>query len=204
MRIHLSVVLAMAFGLIVLLGYFIPIGPLGVLRTLMVEWAGILVVVALLVGVVNLYQVHWQKMTTDSPSRIYSIVLIVSLSLTLLVVGWFGPVHGVSLWLFNYIQVPIESSLMALLTIILVIAVIRMFRRRINFLSILFVITVFFILIASSPMVEVQVPALTTLQTWVTQVPAVAGARGILIGITLGILATGLRILIGSDRPYEG
>jgi hypothetical protein len=53
-------------------------------------------------------------------------------------------------------------------------------------------------------MVEVQVPALTTLQTWVTQVPAVAGARGILIGITLGILATGLRILIGSDRPYEG
>jgi hypothetical protein len=32
----------------------------------------------------------------------------------------------------------------------------------------------------------------------------VAGARGILLGVALGSLTTGLRILIGADRPYSG
>jgi len=32
----------------------------------------------------------------------------------------------------------------------------------------------------------------------------VAGARGILLGVSLGVIATGVRILIGSDRPYGG
>jgi hypothetical protein len=33
---------------------------------------------------------------------------------------------------------------------------------------------------------------------------ASGGARGILIGVALGTIATGLRVIIGSDRPYDG
>jgi hypothetical protein len=33
---------------------------------------------------------------------------------------------------------------------------------------------------------------------------ASGGARGILIGVALGTIATGLRILMGVDRPYGG
>jgi hypothetical protein len=32
----------------------------------------------------------------------------------------------------------------------------------------------------------------------------IAGARGILLGIALGSVTTGLRILLGADRPYSG
>jgi hypothetical protein len=35
------------------------------------------------------------------------------------------------------------------------------------------------------------------------QVPTVAGARGIILGIALGAAATGLRVLLGFDQPYE-
>jgi DNA-binding beta-propeller fold protein YncE len=38
----------------------------------------------------------------------------------------------------------------------------------------------------------------------IAQVLAGAGARGILLGMALGILTTGLRILFGADRPYGG
>ena len=31
-----------------------------------------------------------------------------------------------------------------------------------------------------------------------------AGGRGILLGVALGSLVTGLRILFGVDRPYSG
>jgi hypothetical protein len=39
---------------------------------------------------------------------------------------------------------------------------------------------------------------------WITQVLALGGARGILIGVALGTLTTGLRVLFGADRPYGG
>jgi hypothetical protein len=36
----------------------------------------------------------------------------------------------------------------------------------------------------------------------IVRVPAVAGARGLLLGIALGAIATGIRVLVGLDRPY--
>ena len=30
------------------------------------------------------------------------------------------------------------------------------------------------------------------------------GARGIIIGVALGVITTGLRIFFGADRPYGG
>jgi hypothetical protein len=47
-------------------------------------------------------------------------------------------------------------------------------------------------------------PLVGNLRTWIVQVPSVGGARGILLGVALGTIATGLRILMGSDRPYGG
>jgi len=41
-------------------------------------------------------------------------------------------------------------------------------------------------------------------RSWLAQVPAIAGARGLLLGVALGTVATGIRILIGVDRPYGG
>jgi len=42
------------------------------------------------------------------------------------------------------------------------------------------------------------------MRPFIAQVMAGAGARGILLGMALGTLTTGLRILFGADRPYGG
>jgi hypothetical protein len=44
----------------------------------------------------------------------------------------------------------------------------------------------------------------TLIRPWVTQIWALGGARGILIGVALGTITTGLRVLFGVDRPYGG
>lgn len=204
MKFPFSVAVAIGIGLIVLAGYFIKSPLLLNVRTVLLEWATILAAVAVLVGIANLFTVHWGKLTSGKGSGIYSGISIVSLVLTLGIVGWFGLTNIYSLWIFNYIQLPVEGSLMALLAIILVLAGIRLLRRKSNMLSIVFIVTAMVILLATGPLFGITVPGLAELRTWIAQVPAMAGARGLLVGIALGIVATGLRILMGSDRPYGG
>jgi len=194
--------IAIGVGIVVLLGYFLQIDLLVNVRIIFLEWATILVGVALLIGVVNLFIVHWRKATSDGPNRINSITLLGGLTLTLLVVGWFGPTDPVSVWIFNYIQIPIEASLMALLSVVLIYAGIRLLRRKPNLLTIVFIATAVVILLMSGPLFGIDIPGMAALRIWIGKVPAVAGARGILLGISLGIVAAGLRILMGADRPY--
>jgi hypothetical protein len=40
------------------------------------------------------------------------------------------------------------------------------------------------------------------LRAEIVQVLAVGGARGILIGVALGAIVTGLRVLLAAERPY--
>jgi hypothetical protein len=196
--------IAIGVGVVVLLGYFLRFDLLVNLRVILLEWATLLVAVALLVGVVNLFIVHLGKSAADQQNRINSITLLVSLTTTLLVVGWFGPTHSYSLWIFNYIQLPIEASLMAILSVVLIYAGVRLLRHKPNLLSIVFIATSVVILLMTGPLFGIDIPGLAELRIWIGKVPAVAGARGILLGVSLGIVAAGLRILIGADRPYGG
>ena len=42
------------------------------------------------------------------------------------------------------------------------------------------------------------------IRPFIVSVFSTSGARGILLGVALGTLLTGLRVLIGADRPYGG
>lgn len=207
MKTPLSAAIAIGFGLVVLLGYFIDLPILDTLRQVFVQWAVILVSVAMLVGVANLALAHWRKIGQEQAGGAYSILVMVSLVVTLLVVGYFGPTGDWSLWIFNNIQVPVESSLMAILAIVLVYASARVLRQRINLLSVVFIATVLVMLILAVPWLGIEIPGLhgpDGLRSFISQVLAIAGARGILIGVALGTIATGLRVLMGADRPYGG
>jgi hypothetical protein len=207
METPLSAAIAIGFGLVVLLGYFIDLPILDTLRQVFVQWAVILVSVAMLVGVANLALAHWRKIGQEQAGGAYSILVLVSLVVTLLVVGYFGPTGDWSLWIFNNIQVPVESSLMAILAVVLVYASARVLRQRINLLSVVFIGTVLVMLILAVPWLGIEIPGLhgpDGLRSFISQVLAIAGARGILIGVALGTIATGLRVLMGADRPYGG
>jgi hypothetical protein len=123
----------------------------------------------------------------------------------MIIVGISGPAGSFSLWIFNSIQVPVEISLLAVLAFVLVYAVARLLTRRPKWYTILFLVSVVLVLLGSAPLFIVgEVSMLSSLRGWLVHVPAVAGARGLLLGVALGTVATGLRILIGIDRPYGG
>jgi hypothetical protein len=205
MRAPFSTAVAVIVGVLILLGYFIPFEPLANLQQVLLQWAIILAAFALLVGVLNLLGVHWNRIKRNQPGSFYSMVVIVALIVTGMVGLVFTPTGDWSLWVFNNIQMPIEISLMALLSVFFLYAGVRLLRRRFNTLSIVFILTAVVVLLGTAPLFFLEdVAALTTMRDYLVQVFALGGGRGILLGVALGTIVTGVRILTGTERPYSG
>lgn len=199
-----STAVAIAVGLIVLLGYLVNFGLLASLREVFVRWAVLLAAVALFAGLINLAGVHLNKVNTRQSGSFNSFVLLFMMITTLLVAGIMGPTNRWAMWIYQYVQVPIESSLMAILAVILVFAGTRVLRQRVSLFSLVFLGVAFLVLLGTASNPWLSLPVLADIRSWIMQVPAAAGARGILLGVALGSIATGLRVLLGADRPYEG
>jgi len=205
----ISMAVAVISGLAVLFLYFLPVIFGGVdWRTVLLQWASTLGAVALLVGLINLASVHARKLDDEGEFPFNSLVLVIAMLLTFGVVLVLGPASSWAMFIFNHIQIPIETSLVAILAITLLYSSARLVRRKTDAFSLVFIGTALLILFTSSPLVTDLFPAigglLQSFRDWIVSVPATAGARGILLGIALGTIATGIRILMGMDRPYGG
>lgn len=198
-----NTVVAISAGILTLIGYFIP--GLEFLSDTLINWAVVLAGFALILGMVNLLSIHLGRLRAQKPGSIYSLVVILAFAVTLILVGVTTPTGGPAMWIFDYITIPVEASLMAILVVTLGYSSMRLLRRRSGLLPVIFVSTVLLVLIGLAPIYAFgDLPVLSSIRAWIAQVPAMAGARGILLGVALGTVATGLRILIGADRPYGG
>jgi hypothetical protein len=196
-----AVSLAMGVGIVILLGYFVP--ALAAVQGVLLGWAIILAGSAAVVGVFNLVLVHASKISNREPGRHYSWVLLVCLLGSFLYGMAMGPADPGVRSLVNSVIVPVEASLMALLAVSLIYASVRLLRRRTSAMSLVFLATAVVMLVASAglPLRDLSIFN-DFLRPWMQHVLAMGGARGLLIGIGLGTLTTGLRVLMGTDRPY--
>ena len=203
MKAPVATAVAMGVGLVVLLGYFFPLPVFMGLRTLLLQWALLLAGTALFVGMVNLSQYHWARVRRRRKAA-GSVVVLLSLWLTFLLALYASPSSASIQWLFGAIVIPTSVALLGLLAFTLAYAAVRLPRRRPGVMAVLFLTTAVLIMLGTVALPGVgMLPFIgDTLRPWLAQVPAAAGARGILLGVGLGTVATGLRILLGSDRPY--
>jgi len=78
-----------------------------------------------------------------------------------------------------------------------------MFYRGVSLFSLVFALTAFATLAVTAVLFWFNIPWIGELRDWFSQVWSLGAMRAILIGVALGAITTGLRVLIGSDRPYE-
>ncbi len=198
-----AIALAVASGLIVLVGYFYPVEPLVQLRLQLTNWAMILGGMTVLVGIYNLLAVHVEKIRTRQKDAIYGGLLVLSLIITFGLGLVLGPDHTFMRAMVDAIIVPVEASLMAILAVTLIYASMRLLRRRVDAMSVVFLIVAVIFLVAMMPTPFGPIPG-DQLILQFTGMFSSGGARGLLIGVALGTLLTGLRIIFGVDRPYGG
>ena len=198
-----TAVFAIASGVIVLLGYFFPIAQLDQLRLQLIDWAIIIAGMAVLIGIYNLIAVQMEKIRSGQKGSFYGVLLILTLGITFALGFLLGPNDPFVRLAVDAVIVPVEASLMAILAVTLIYASIRLFRRRVDVTTVLFLLTAVLFLLAIMPTPFGPIPG-----DWIiTQFGGMVsrgGARGLLLGIALGTLLTGLRVLFGIDRPYGG
>lgn len=199
-----ATIIAISSGVIMLFTYIFPLGGL---RAFILEIVVIGAAAALVIGVINLTSVHAEKLRKGENAG-SSLALLLSLSITFFITLLQGSAfYPASLpnaqWILTNIQLPVEAALMGVLAITLTYAAARLITRRPNIFSIIFVLTLLVTLIASTQF-GLETGLGQSVLGFVSHGLASAGARGILIGVALGTIATGLRVLMGIDRPYGG
>jgi len=184
-------------GGITLLGQLTDAFLLGELSRVFVQWAGILFAFALVLGLLNLLAVHLRRVRRREPGWADSVALIGTVFVVLC--AGLGGVGAPSLqWIFQHVQAPLESAMLALLVFFMGGAAARALRLRGRGVA-LMLLTAAVVLLGQLPLMELFGRELSDLRAWIVNVPMTAGMRGIVLGVALGTLATGLRLLTGAE-----
>lgn len=210
MRNLLATAIAIGVGLVVLLGYVFSGTEVLALRLLFTDWAVTLAGLAVLIGLGNLLVVHGRRVEMGTPGWVYSLLLVLGLLLTVVVgvvEAVLGGVEapfsetGPTRLLFTGVVAASQAALFSLIAFLLVAGAARMLRNRRDPWSIGFLVAVVIALVGWIPLAPLGFA--NQFHTWLVSVPAAAGARGILLGVALGVLVVGLRLLTGLERPYN-
>jgi len=198
--------IAVTVGLTTLVGYlFAPLVPGLAVHLLFIRWAAILAAVAFLLGILNLFSVHVGRVAEMRREWPYSLILILAASLVIIIalLEQQGPGGRAMTWLFQYTLFPLEASAASLLLFFMVTTAYRAMSRRPTGYTFLFLLTIVLVLLGAIPFSASLADPLSQVRHWVVNVFATAGARGMLLGVALGTITAGLRVLLGIDRPHS-
>jgi hypothetical protein len=193
---------AIAVGSLMLIDFFFDERHINAVGGFFVESAVIIVAFALLLGLLNVLIVHFRRIGRRDEGWPYSIFLV-AVAVIVLVAGISGPQTDIVKWVFDNIQVPLQAATFSLLGFYVATAAYRAFRLR-SLESIAFIVAAVVVLLGQVPIGRYLGDLLPAAKDWILDVPSTAGVRGIIIGVALGTIATGVRVLVGFDRPYSG
>ncbi|HYR68479.1 MAG TPA: hypothetical protein VER77_01230 [Candidatus Dormibacteraeota bacterium] len=194
-------------GLFCLVAFFVP-HPLihesyGAIQT----WAIVVVGCTYVLGVANLLRVNVQQAQRREGDWIYKIVLIAGLLITM-AVGFsegnhYSDVTSHFNWIYRTFYSPMTSTMFALLAFFIASAAFRAFRIR-SPEALLLAIAAFILMLGRVPLGNAISHYIPDAADWLMEIPQNAAKRGILIGAALGVMATGIRVILGLEKAYGG
>jgi hypothetical protein len=168
----------------------------------LLEWAAFLAAVALVLGILNLFAIHLRR---SGKRKVYSLVLVIAMLavFALALTDALGVTSEGVEQVFTLVQVPLEAALASLLAFFLLFAGIRLWQRQRSGWSVLFLLTVLFLLLIQSPLPAAVEALVEPIRTFIYAVVVTAGVRGFLLGVALATIILSIRLLAGLERPYS-
>ena len=203
--------LAFLFGAVAVLIYYIPHAAAQEIERELSLWLRILYAFAYFLGLYSILNLHWTKIQRRQPGWAYSGVAITSFLVMIFFVvyndgaGPFAPQAraGGYQWMFTYIHVACASTMFSMLAFFISSAAYRTFRARTPEAAIL-LCSAIIVMLGRVPIGAYIADIIPDTMQWLMSVPNMAAKRGILLGVSLGAIATSLRIIFGIERSYLG
>lgn len=102
---------------------------------------------------------------------------------------------------FDYVYTPLAATIYSLLAFYVASAAFRSFRAR-NWLATLLLVAAVIVMIGRVPIGALLWGGFPWLQEWLMTWPNTAGQRALQMGAAIGVIASGLRVIFGIERPY--
>jgi hypothetical protein len=215
-------------GLFMILSFFVPHQLVSVPADFLQASAIIVVAFGYVLGGANVLRVNLDAIAKRQPNWPYKVLLLAGLIGTIAI----GFIDGVrqgggdwrswgafldpgtaSRWIYDRLYSSMASTMFALLAFFIASAAFRAFRIRTVEAGLL-AVAALIVMLGRVPLGDVLSTGITgwlpepirlsAIQDWIMNGPQNAAKRAILIGAALGVMATGLRVILGIERSYLG
>ena len=211
MRRQVPLVLCFAFGVVMALTEFSPHPWSRWINEEVIEWALVIGPFALVLAIGTLVQTHWTRIRRHSEYWQYSFLVFIGMIVMLGIGIPLGQKHDAFVWLFSYVQVPMDATMFSLLAFFIASAAYRAFRAR-TLEATLLLGAALIVMIGNAPVGDLiwntvmpfgdNLPSAA--RQWILDNPNLSARRGIILGISLGVISQSIRIILGIERSYLG
>jgi hypothetical protein len=191
-------------SLVIMLDFAFKDATLQNLATDLNNWAVVVAAFALGIGAYSLILRHGRMIARKGPLWPYSIILLVTMlvfTVTGLVTGSItSPQYN---WIYSSIVMPVSSTLYGMNAFFIASASYRAFKAK-SWEALVLLVAAIFLMLKNAPIGAVISPILPQIGGEIWDFAGATGMRALLIGIGIGTLALGLRVMIGQEKTPLG
>ncbi len=202
---EVPLVIAFTMGLSVVLAmFFKDVSWLTAWKVTLDDWFQIISAWAVMVGVVNLVQVHSKQVSGKRPGCAKSVFLMICM-FVMMFFGLFiskNSNHEGWQWAYRNILSPMNATVYSTFGVFTASAAYRTFRWR-NLEAGVLMIAAVAMMIGRVPLGSLLFGSgVASLADWLQNIPTAAAMRGLQMGAVIGGIVTALRMMIGLERGY--
>ena len=203
----LPIIITSVVGFFLLANFFLDITLINSVADEIKQWCVVIFAFAIVLGVANIVRNNFMAIVRKRPDWEYKIVLLAAMIITSVSGLWVffsgGDIMGATLfhWIYDHIIESLSVSMYALLAFFIASAAFRAFKAR-NVAASLMLGAALLVMIGRVPLGAAISPAFPRIANWIMSFPNAAGQRGIIMGAAVGVVAVGLKIISGMERPY--
>ena len=214
---QIPLAIVFVIGLLTLISYYVPHKMSVDYVETMNKWENVVSAFAFLLGLISLFFSHYHKISRKADGWGYSIFVFVGF-FAIIIPAYLS--KGIQMndagitslgWSYKFIYTALSGTMFAVLAFYIVSTAYRSFRIKSAQAFVLFV-AAFILILGKVPLGQIIWTSLlgwtgqsvSSVIEWIMQCPAVAGKRGIMIGISIGAIVTSLKIIFGIEKQYMG
>jgi len=183
--------------------YFFAVKEVAAVASTIRTWVVIISAFALGLGIITAFRVHISHVKRKTKGQWPFSIWLMGFFVLLTLIGLWNTKFIVYDWTFKYVYVALSTTLYAITGFYIFSAAYRAFRAR-NIEAAILIVSGALILLRNAPIGEAIWKGFPILGEWVLMKGQVGGMRTLTFVAAVGLVAFGIRTLLGMERGYYG